>query len=69
MPSEWTEKFGASFTLIKSDIGGNIERLESARQKDTQKFALLFTICLDEIARKQQVEKYSDSRALLWLKR
>ena len=63
------EKFGTSFTLIKADIGGNINRLEEARKKDVQKFEVLFEIALEEISRGRQGDKYSESRALLWLKR
>ena len=63
------EKFGASFMLIKSDIGGNIDRLENARSKDAQKYATLFSIIEDEISREEQAGRYSDSKALLWLKR
>ena len=65
----YAEKFGASFTLVKSDLGGNIDRLETARQKDIQKYGSLYMIILDEIDRKEQGNKYSDSKALLWLNR
>lgn len=63
------EKFGASFALVRSDLGGNIDRLETARRKNISKYASLYPIILDEINRKEQGEKYSDSKALLWLKR
>lgn len=65
----YAEKFGTSFALIKADIGGNISRLETARRKDPAKYAELFTIVKDEIDRKEQSGKYSDTKALLWLKR
>ena len=65
----FAEKFGTSFALIKSDIGGNIDRLEEARKKGVQKFEVLFEIALEEISRGRQGDKYSESRALLWLKR
>lgn len=66
---EFAERFGTSFMMIKSDINGNITRLETARQKDPQKFNLLFSIVLDEVQRGQQGGTYSDTKGLLWLKR
>ena len=55
--------------MIRSDINGNIERLETARQKDPAKFKQLFKIIVDEVDRGQWKDKYSDTRGLLWLKR
>ena len=63
------EKFGTSFAIIKADIGGNIDRLETARGKDPEKYEELFAIVLDEVERGEQSGKYSDTKALLWLKR
>ncbi len=68
-PELFAEKFGTSFALIKADIGGNISRLESAREKDPAQNAQLFAIILGEVGRGEQGGKYSDTKALLWLKR
>ena len=65
----FAEKFGTSFFIIRSDINGNIERLETAKRCDPEEFRELFQIVLDEIKRGKQSEKYSQARALLWLKR
>lgn len=63
------EKFGTAFALVKADIGGNIDRLQTAQQKDVSKFEHLFSAILEEVARGEQEGKYSDTNALLWLKR
>jgi len=63
------EKFGTSFTLVKADIGNNISRLEKAREKDPARYSELFAIVLEEVERGEQGGKYSDTKALLWLKR
>lgn len=63
------DKFGTGFSLVRSDIGGNIDRLAAAQAKDPAKYTSLFEIVLDEVKRCEQEGKQSDTNALLWLKR
>lgn len=63
------EKFGAAFTLVKADVGGNINRLKTAQARDLDQFVSLFPIILDEVTRKEQEGRSSDTNGLLWLKR
>ncbi len=62
------EKFGASFMMVRSDIGGNINRLAQKLAADPAKFASLFTIVLDDIE-KGDTGGSSCTKGLLWLKR
>ena len=63
------DKFGTGFTLIRSDIGGNVDRLAAAYGKDNAKFRDIFAIVLEEVQRGEQEGKHSETNALLWLKR
>mmetsp|Transcript_18701 Transcript_18701/g.33943 ORF Transcript_18701/g.33943 Transcript_18701/m.33943 type:complete len:204 (-) Transcript_18701:420-1031(-) len=63
------EKLGTAFALVKADVGGNIDRLETMRLKDPERNLRLFTLIQDEIISKRQSEYSSCSRGLLWLKR
>ena len=63
------DKFGTGFTLIRSDIGGNVDRLAAAYGKDNAKFRDIFAIVLEEVQRGEQEGKQSETNALLWLKR
>jgi Ca2+:H+ antiporter len=64
-----TDKFGTGFALVRSDIGGNIERLAAAQAKDPSRFQRLFAIILAEVERGEQEGKQSDTNGLLWLTR
>ena len=63
------DKFGTGFTLIRSDIGCNVDRLAAAYRKDNAKFRDIFAIVLEEVQRGEQEGKQSETNALLWLKR
>ncbi|BDA47632.1 probable pleckstrin homology domain-containing family A member 8 [Coccomyxa sp. Obi] len=63
------DKFGSGFSLVRSDIGGNIDRLAAAQAKDPSRYTTLFTIVTDEVQRGEQEGKQSDTNGLLWLKR
>ena len=62
-------QFGPGLAIVKSDIGGNIGRLEAARERDPARFGELFAIPRDEVARGAPLDGHSDVKALLWLKR
>lgn len=63
------DKFGTGFTLIRSDIGGNIDRLAAAYGHNSDRYRKIFSIILDEVQRGEQEGKQSETNALLWLKR
>ena len=63
------DKFGTGFTIVRSDIGGNIDRLAAAHAKDPERYGAVFTIITDEVARGQQEGRQSVTNGLLWLKR
>lgn len=54
--------------MVRSDIGGNINRLAQKLAADPAKFASLFTIVLDDIE-KGDTGGSSCTKGLLWLKR
>ena len=62
------DKFGASFIMVRSDIGGNINRLAQKLAADPARFASLFAIVLDDIE-KGDTGGTSCTKGLLWLKR
>ncbi|CAL5413607.1 unnamed protein product [Camellia sinensis] len=63
------DKFGAAMTIVKSDIGGNISRLESRYSSNTTKFNYLFGFVQAEVETKTAKSSSSCSSALLWLTR
>ncbi|KAI8005204.1 Glycolipid transfer protein 1 [Camellia lanceoleosa] len=63
------DKFGAAMTIVKSDIGGNISRLESRYSSNTTKFNYLFRFVQAEVETKTAKSSSSCSNALLWLTR
>lgn len=63
------EKFGTGFSIVRSDIGGNINRLAAAQAKDPVRYSVVFPIIADEVQRGEQEGRQSDTNALLWLKR
>ena len=54
---------------MRSDIGGNIGRLAAAQTRNPARYADLFQIPLDEVARGVERSTRSETNALLWLKR
>ncbi|PNW75260.1 hypothetical protein CHLRE_12g519450v5 [Chlamydomonas reinhardtii] len=63
------DKLGTAFALVKTDIGGNIERLAQRAAKDPERYKRLFTIVQDEVVEKTHTESTSCTKGLLWLKR
>ncbi|XP_057440636.1 glycolipid transfer protein 1-like [Lotus japonicus] len=63
------DKFGGAFTFVKSDIGGNISRLESKYQSDPTEYKFLYSIVQKEVEAKKQKDSSSCSNSLLWLSR
>lgn len=63
------DKLGTAFALVKTDIGGNIERLAQRQAKDPERYKRLFTIVQDEVVEKTHTDNSSCTKGLLWLKR
>lgn len=63
------DKFGAAMTLVKSDIGGNITRLESKYLSSPEQFNLLYSMVQIEVEAKTAKGSSSCTNGLLWLTR
>ncbi|XP_031484112.1 glycolipid transfer protein 1-like [Nymphaea colorata] len=63
------EKLGSALTLVKSDIGGNITRLENKYSSDPSKYHLLYSMMKEELAAKKAKDSSSCTNGLLWLTR
>ncbi|KAK7818265.1 glycolipid transfer protein 1 [Quercus suber] len=63
------EKFGAAMALVKSDIGGNISRLESKYSSNPSEFNHLYSMVRAEVASKTAKGSSSCTNGLLWLTR
>jgi len=63
------DQLGAAFMLVRSDIHGNISRLEQRTETDPARFAAVFAIVEDEVARGVEGDSRSATKGLLWLKR
>ncbi|KAK9289159.1 hypothetical protein L1049_017633 [Liquidambar formosana] len=63
------DKFGAAMVLVKSDIGGNISRLENKYSSDPSKYNLLYSMIQEEIEAKTAKGSSSCTNGLLWLTR
>ncbi|XP_074304631.1 glycolipid transfer protein 1-like [Silene latifolia] len=63
------DKLGASMALVKSDIGGNITRLETKYNTDPAKFNYLYSMVQVEVETKTAKGSSSCTNGLLWLTR
>ncbi|XP_043703272.1 glycolipid transfer protein 1-like [Telopea speciosissima] len=63
------EKFGAAMLLVKSDIGGNISRLEAKYLSNPTEFNHLYSMVRAEIQAKTAKGSSSCTNGLLWLTR
>ncbi|XP_014512247.1 glycolipid transfer protein 1 [Vigna radiata var. radiata] len=63
------DKFGASMALVKSDIGGNISRLETKYASNPTRFNYLYTLVQVEIETNTTKSSSSCTNGLLWLTR
>ncbi|KAI5444688.1 Glycolipid transfer protein 1, variant 2 [Lathyrus oleraceus] len=64
-----TDKFGPAMTLVKSDIGGNITRLETLYSSNPSRFNILYSLVQVEIESKTAKSSSSCTNGLLWLTR
>ncbi|XP_009601854.1 glycolipid transfer protein 1-like [Nicotiana tabacum] len=63
------DKFGAAMTVVKSDINGNISRLESKYNDNTSRFNYLYSFVQAEVEIKTAKSSSSCTNGLLWLTR
>ncbi|XP_027349060.1 glycolipid transfer protein 1-like [Abrus precatorius] len=63
------DNFGGAFSFVKSDIGGNISRLESKYQTDPSEYKFLFSLVQKEVEAKTEKASSSCTNGLLWLSR
>ncbi|KAL3726951.1 glycolipid transfer protein 1 [Eucalyptus grandis] len=63
------EKFGTAMALVKSDIGGNISRLEAKYESNPSQFKLLYSMVQVEVEAKTTKASSSCTNGLLWLTR
>ncbi|KAL0414291.1 UNVERIFIED_CONTAM: Glycolipid transfer protein 1 [Sesamum radiatum] len=63
------DKFGAAMTVVKSDIGGNISRLEHKYNSNTSRFNYLYNMVQAEVETKTAKSSCSCTNGILWLTR
>lgn len=63
------DKFGAAMALVKSDIGGNISRLEAKYESNPSQFKFLYSMVQVEVETKTAKASSSCTNGLLWLTR
>ncbi|CAL4886630.1 unnamed protein product [Urochloa decumbens] len=63
------DKFGAAMAIVKSDIGGNITRLENKYSSDPSKYEHLYSMVQEEVQNKTAKGSSSCTNGLLWLTR
>ncbi|GAA0146150.1 transfer/carrier protein [Lithospermum erythrorhizon] len=63
------DQFGASMALVKSDIGGNVTRLENKYSSNASKYNNLYSMVQEEVQDKTAKGSSSCSNGLLWLTR
>ena len=69
-PLDWAEKLGTGLALVRSDVGGNIERVATAAARDPPAYEPdLFQLVRDDVAAGTHTASSSVTKGLLWLKR
>ncbi|XP_059448521.1 glycolipid transfer protein 1-like [Corylus avellana] len=63
------DKFGAAMALVKTDIGGNVSRLESRYSSNPSEFNHLYSMVRAEVEAKTAKGSSSCTNGLLWLTR
>ena len=68
--SPFAAKLGTGFGLVKSDVGGNIDRLATRAATQPDRYNPdIFQIVNDEVQEGTQNGSSSCTKGLLWLKR
>ncbi|XP_039071224.1 glycolipid transfer protein 1-like [Hibiscus syriacus] len=63
------DKFGSAMALVKSDVSGNISRLEKKYESDPTKYKYLYNMVKEEVECKTATGSSSCTNGLLWLTR
>ncbi|CAN6479525.1 unnamed protein product [Victoria cruziana] len=63
------EKLGTALALVKSDVGGNISRLENKYSSNPAKYHMLYVMINEEVDAKTAKGSSSCTNGLLWLTR
>ncbi|CAH9103878.1 unnamed protein product [Cuscuta europaea] len=63
------DKLGAAMTMVKSDISGNISRLESKYETNPSRYNYLYSFVQAEVETKSAKSSSSCTNGLLWLTR
>ncbi|KAG9154328.1 hypothetical protein Leryth_000775 [Lithospermum erythrorhizon] len=63
------DQFGAAMALVKSDIGGNVTRLENKYLTDPTKYNHLYSMVQEEVQANTAKGSSSCTNGLLWLTR
>ncbi|KAL4271944.1 hypothetical protein GQ457_13G026090 [Hibiscus cannabinus] len=63
------DKFGSAMTLVKSDVGGNISRLEKKYETNPTKYKFLYNMVKEEVECQTATGSSSCTNGLLWLTR
>ncbi|AQK53706.1 Glycolipid transfer protein 1 [Zea mays] len=63
------DKFGGAMAIVKSDIGGNITRLENKYTSEPSKYEHLYSMVQEEVQNKTAKGSSSCTNGLLWLTR
>ena len=63
------DTMGAAFKPIKSDVSGNITKLEKIYNKDTEKYSTFKAMLAEDVEEKKTRDSNGATIALLWLKR
>ncbi|OWM70493.1 glycolipid transfer protein 1 [Punica granatum] len=63
------DKFGTAMALVKTDVGGNISRLEAKYNSNPTDFNLLYSMVRVEVEAKTAKGSSSCTNGLLWLTR
>nr|CAD1820897.1 unnamed protein product [Ananas comosus var. bracteatus] len=63
------DKFGGAMSIVKSDVGGNLSRLEAKYYSDPSKYRLLYSLVQAEVESKTSKASSSCTNGLLWLTR
>ncbi|KAL2610601.1 hypothetical protein R1flu_029174 [Riccia fluitans] len=66
---KFLDHYGEIMALVKSDIGGNIDKLDAKYETDSTSYTLLYEIVRKEVAENTAKKGHSCTTGLLWLTR
>ncbi|CAI5498248.1 unnamed protein product [Closterium sp. Naga37s-1] len=63
------DKFGTAMSIIKTDISGNITRLQKAYDGDKESYIRLYELVRKEVATGKPLDPNGNTSGLFWLTR